>query len=44
MDRFTDAIAEYDSMTRLDKWKTVLLLRAKKRIQARDEQDEEDFT
>lgn len=31
-------------MTRLDQWKTTLLLRAKKRIQARDEEDEDDFT
>ena len=43
-DKFTDVIAEYDSMTRLDAWKTSLLLRAKKRIQARDEDDEPDFT
>lgn len=44
LDKFTDAIAEFDSMTRLDQWKTSLLLRAKKRIEAADEQDEEDFT
>jgi len=44
IDKFTDAIAEFDSMTRLDQWKTTLLLRSKKRIQARDEVDEEDFT
>lgn len=31
-------------MTRLDPWKTSLLLRAKKRMQSRDEEDEEDFT
>lgn len=43
-DKFTDTIAEFDSMTRLDGWKTTLLLRAKKRIQSRDEVDEEDFT
>ncbi len=43
-DKFTDTIAEFDSMTRLDPWKTTLLLRAKKRIEARDEVDEEDFT
>ena len=43
-DKFTDAIAEFDSMTRLDPWKTTLLLRAKKRIEARNEVDEEDFT
>jgi alpha-soluble NSF attachment protein len=44
VDKFTDAIAEFDSMTRLDQWKTTLLLRAKKRIEARDQEDEEDFT
>lgn len=44
MDKFTDAIAEFDSMTRLDQWKTSLLLRAKKRIEAAEEEDEEDFT
>ena len=43
-DKFTDSISEFDSMTRLDQWKTGLLLRAKKRIQARDEEDEEDLT
>ena len=33
MEKFTDAVAEFDSMTRLDQWKTTLLLRAKKRIE-----------
>ena len=33
MEKFTDAVAEFDSMTRLDQWKTMLLLRAKKRIE-----------
>ena len=33
MEKFTDAGAEFDSMTRLDQWKTTLLLRAKKRIE-----------
>jgi len=44
IDKFTDAIAEFDSMTRLDQWKTTLLLRAKKRIETREQEDEEDFT
>ena len=44
MDKFTDAVAEFDSMTRLDAWKTTLLLRAKKRIESRDQEDEDDFT
>ena len=26
---FTDAVAEYDSVSKLDKWKTTLLLRIK---------------
>ncbi|CAL8465428.1 g4964 [Coccomyxa elongata] len=43
-ERYTDAIAEYDSMTRLDAWKTTLLLRGKKRLQSNDEHDEPDLT
>jgi len=31
-------------MTRLDQWKTTLLLRAKKRIESREQEDDEDFT
>ncbi len=31
-DAFTSALAEFDAMTRLDAWKTALLLRVKKRI------------
>lgn len=42
--KFTDAVAEFDSMTRLDAWKTQLLLRAKKRLNAVAEGDEEDLT
>ena len=42
--KFTDAIAEYDSMTRLDPWKTQLLLRVKKRLAAVAEGEEEDLT
>lgn len=42
-ERYTAAIAEFDSMTRLDNWKTTLLLRAKKRMQALElEEDEGD--
>lgn len=37
-EKFTNSVAEFDSMTRLDPWKTTLLLRVKKRI------PEEDFT
>ncbi len=43
-EQFTDAIAEYDSMTRLDAWKTTLLLRSKKLIGAHDEHHEPDLT
>jgi alpha-soluble NSF attachment protein len=41
---FTNAIAEYDSLTRLDPWKTSLLLTAKKLIVSRENDDEEDLT
>jgi hypothetical protein len=33
---FTSTVQEFDSMSRLDQWKTTLLLRAKKRCAARD--------
>mmetsp|Transcript_21207 Transcript_21207/g.63819 ORF Transcript_21207/g.63819 Transcript_21207/m.63819 type:complete len:295 (-) Transcript_21207:1757-2641(-) len=36
---FADHLAEFDSMTRLDKWKTTLLLKVKKRIEEGDEDD-----
>lgn len=42
--KFTDAIADYDNMTRLDGWKTQLLLRVKKRLAAVAEGEEEDLT
>ncbi|KAJ4755006.1 Alpha-soluble NSF attachment protein [Rhynchospora pubera] len=38
--KFTDAIREFDSMTRLDPWKTTLLLRAKNTL--KEKEDEED--
>ena len=38
VEKFTNVVAEFDSMTRLDGWKTALLLKVKKRI------PEEDFT
>lgn len=43
-DKFTDAIQEFDSMTRLDSWKTTLLLRSKKRMQTHTAHDEPDLT
>jgi alpha-soluble NSF attachment protein len=42
-DAFATALAEYDSMSRLDPWKTKLLLVAKQRI-AQAEEDEDDLT
>lgn len=36
VDRFTDAVKEFDSMTRLDQWKTTLLLRAKNALKAKE--------
>lgn len=42
--KFTDAVAEYDSLTRLDAWKTQLLLRVKKRLSAVADGEEEDLT
>lgn len=33
-EKFTNTVAEYDSMTRLDAWYTTMLLRAKKQLQA----------
>ncbi|KAH7664705.1 NSF attachment protein [Dioscorea alata] len=41
--KFTDAIKEFDSMTRLDPWKTTLLLRAKNVLKAKEE-EEDDLT
>lgn len=32
---FATAVAEFDSLTRLDTWKTNMLLRVKRRLQAR---------
>lgn len=41
---FTNVLAEYDSMSRLDPWKTKLLLRAKKKIVKAVEEEEDDLT
>ena len=38
--KFLDAIAEYDSMTRLDGWKKQLLLQVKKMLTAVAEEEE----
>ena len=46
VDQFTAVVAEFDSMSRLDQWKTTLLLRAKKRCAAREVAggDDDDLT
>jgi alpha-soluble NSF attachment protein len=46
VDNFTSVVQEFDSMSRLDTWKTTLLLRAKKRCAARELAggDDEDLT
>ncbi|CAD6205747.1 unnamed protein product [Miscanthus lutarioriparius] len=41
--KFTDAVKEFDSMTRLDPWKTTLLLKAKNELKKKDD-DEDDLT
>lgn len=40
VEAFSTALKEFDRMTKLDEWKTTLLLRVKNTIQ----DDEEDFT
>ena len=42
--RFSRAVAEFDSMSRLDAWKTTVLLKAKKRIEAAVREEEDDLT
>lgn len=41
VEKFTDAIKEFDSMTRLDQWKTTLLLRAKNTLKAKEFEDDD---
>ncbi|KAK9076202.1 hypothetical protein SSX86_004535 [Deinandra increscens subsp. villosa] len=41
--KFTDAIKEFDSITKLDAWKTTLLLRVKEMLKAK-EMEEDDLT
>ena len=43
-DKFTGVIQEFDSMSRLDPWKTTLLLRAKKKIVKQAEEEDDDLT
>ena len=44
VDRFTSVVQEFDSMSRLDSWKTTLLLRAKKRCASMEAAGEDDLT
>lgn len=45
VDAFTNAVAEFDFLTRLDAWKTTLLVRVKRKITSRQEDvEEEDLT
>ena len=44
VEAFTTAVAEFDSLTRLDAWKTTLLVRVKRKISSREEVEEEDLT
>lgn len=41
---FTTAVAEFDSLMRLDAWKTALLVRVKRKLASREEVEEEDLT
>ncbi|KVI12079.1 alpha-soluble NSF attachment protein-like [Cynara cardunculus var. scolymus] len=42
--KFTDAVKEFDSMTKLDEWKTSLLLRVKLLLKAKENEDDDDLT
>ncbi len=44
VEAFTTVVAEYDSLSRLDAWKTTMLVRVKRKIQSRAEVEEEDLT
>ncbi|BBN05580.1 alpha-soluble NSF attachment protein [Marchantia polymorpha subsp. ruderalis] len=39
--KFTDVVKEFDSMSRLDQWKTMLLLRAKNALKAKEMEEDE---
>lgn len=36
IDKFTDTVKDYDSISRLDQWTTTMLLRVKKNISGED--------
>ncbi|KAF7103561.1 hypothetical protein CFC21_104542 [Triticum aestivum] len=40
--RFTDAVREFDVVTRVDPWRTILLLRAKDELEKQENDDDED--
>jgi alpha-soluble NSF attachment protein len=42
-EKFTDVVKEFDSMSRLDQWKTTLLLRAKNILKNKEQNDDEDL-
>lgn len=44
VEQFSTAVAEYDNLSRLDPWKTTMLVRVKRKIQSRVEVEEEDLT
>ncbi|KAL3692361.1 hypothetical protein R1sor_006012 [Riccia sorocarpa] len=41
--RFTDVVKEYDSMSRIDQWKTMLLLRAKNALKEKELADDSEI-
>lgn len=43
-DKFAEGVQEYDSMSRLDAWRTQMLLRVKKKIQSNAFGGEDDLT
>lgn len=39
-DQFTDKLFQFDQVSKLDKWKTTILVRVKNSIEAAEEEDE----
>lgn len=39
-DQFTDKLFQFDQVSKLDKWKTTILVRVKNSIEAADDEDE----
>nr|GEZ07498.1 alpha-soluble NSF attachment protein-like [Tanacetum cinerariifolium] len=44
VEKFTNAIKDFDSVTKLDAWKTTLLLRVKEMLKAKEMEEEDDLT